>query len=104
MDLDYCKNIECAEYAVKNTIFCQKCLNYISISINPFLKGWISRNETKHKMKLDILSKSLSPFITGYITRKTIKNKFLKFISLTPDKGIKKQIYFDSLTIQFRIR
>ena len=104
MDLDYCKNIECAEYAVKNTIFCQKCLNYISISINPFLKGWISRNETKRKMKLDILSKSLSPFMKGFTTRKSIKNTLefisvtpdikdiLDFIPLTPDKGIKKQI------------
>ena len=70
MDLDYCKNIECSEYAFKNTIFCEDCLNYISISINPFLKGWISRNQIKHKIKLDILLKSLSPFINGFITRK----------------------------------
>ena len=41
MDLDYCKNIECAEYAVKNTIFCQNCLNYISDTINPYFKGWV---------------------------------------------------------------
>jgi len=91
MDLDYCKNIECAEYTVKNTIFCQNCLNYISISINPFLKGWISRNETKHKMKLDILSKSLSPFIKGFTTRKNIQYT-ISSTFLTPDKGITKII------------
>lgn len=96
MDLDYCKNIECAEYSVKNTIFCQKCLNYVSISINPFLKGWISRNETKHKNKLNILYNSLKPFIEGFNTRKNIKN--IKntiseiMLYLTPDKGIIKKI------------
>ena len=92
MDLDYCKNIECSEYTVKNTIFCQNCLDYISITINPFLKGWISRSQAKKLTKLNTLVKSLSPFINGYITRTNIKKTFLKFISLTPDKGIKKQI------------
>tara|TARA_Y100000591_G_scaffold28262_1_gene20882 strand:+ start:7822 stop:8871 length:1050 start_codon:yes stop_codon:yes gene_type:complete len=96
MDLDYCKNIECSEYAIKNTIFCQECLNYISITINPFLKGWISRNQTKKKLKLNILSKTLSPFINGLITRKKIKNttdnKHLSLLYLTPDKGITKKI------------
>lgn len=94
MNLDYCKNVECAEYAVKNTIFCHECLNYFSISINPFLKGWISRNETKHKIKLNILSKSLIPFINGFITRKKIKNNTADEIQLylTPDKGITKKI------------
>jgi len=75
MDLDYCKNIECSEYAFKNTIFCQDCLNYISISINPFLKGWISRNQTKKKLKLNILSNSLSPFLKGIISRNQVKKK-----------------------------
>ena len=67
----------------KNTIFCEDCLNYISISINPFLKGWISRNQIKHKIKLDILLKSLSPFINGFITRKKTKLDILSK-SLSP--------------------
>ena len=75
MDLDYCKNIECSEYSVKNTIFCQNCLNYISDTINPFLKGWISRNETRKKVKLNILSNSLSPFLKGKISRNQTKKK-----------------------------
>ena len=83
MDLDYCKNIECSEYAIKNTVFCQECLNYISITMNPFLKGWISRNQTKKKLKLNILSKSLSPFINGFITRKKTKLDILSN-SLSP--------------------
>ena len=77
MNLDYCKNIECSEYSVKNTIFCQNCLNYIFDTINPYFTGWISRNQTKKKLKLNILSKSLSPFINGVITRKKIKLNIL---------------------------
>ena len=30
MDLDYCKNIECSEYAIKNTILCNECTDYVS--------------------------------------------------------------------------
>ena len=92
MDLDYCKNIECSEYAIKNTIFCQNCLNYISNTINPFLKGSLSRNQVKKKLKLNILSKSLSPFINGFITRKKLNNTHLSLLYLTPDKGITKKI------------
>ena len=83
MDLDYCKNIECSEYSVKNTIFCENCLNYISDTINPFLKSWISRNQTKKKLKLNILAKTLSPFINGFITRKKTKLDILSN-SLSP--------------------
>ena len=83
MDLDYCKNIECSEYAIKNTVFCQECLNYISITMNPFLKGWISRNQTKKKLKLNILAKTLFPFINGFITRKKTKLNVLSN-SLSP--------------------
>ena len=50
MNLDYCKNIECSEYSVKNTIFCQNCLNYIFDTINPYFTGWISRNQTKKNL------------------------------------------------------
>ena len=80
----------------KNTIFCENCLNYISDTINPFLKGWISRNQTRKKVKFNILSNSLSPFINGFITRKNIYNITNKIPSaklyLTPDKGITKNI------------
>ena len=48
MDLDYCKNIECSEYSVKNTIFCQNCLNYVFGTINPFLKvGFLVMKQKK---------------------------------------------------------
>ena len=95
MDLDYCKNIECSEYAIKNTIFCQECTDYISFTLEPFVKGWISRNKTKKQFKLSTLSDSLKPFIKGLLTRKNIEQFIDKHISsnyLTPDKGIIKNI------------
>ena len=91
MDLDYCKNIECSEYAIKNTILCLECTDYVSTILKPFLKGWISRNKIKKQFKLNTLSNSLKPFIKGFLTRKNINNK-LSSNYLTPDKGITKNI------------
>ena len=113
MDLDYCKNIECSEYVIKNSILCHECTDYVSTILKPFLKGWISRNKTKKQFKLNTLSNSLSPFIKGWITRFQIKKQFkldilskslspvslspvslspVSLLYLTPDKGITKKI------------